>query len=86
MGQKFSKKWVKFQSKKTIMQLKDFLKENDVENKQQPSLSEMMKRFKSVIEKFELGKKFNREDKEKVVTLKEMIAFFIQKAEDNKNI
>ena len=70
------------------MKVKDLLKENENDevkpSKPIPSLSEEMKKFYSVIEKWERTGKIDRSDRPKIETLKDFISNYVKSEEDKK--
>ena len=70
------------------MKVRDLLKENENDevkpSKPIPSLSDEMKKFYSVIERWERTGKIHREDKIKIETMKDFISNYVKSEEDKK--
>ena len=68
------------------MKLKYFLESEDTNNPPKQKLSEIMKDFKSVIERYERDGEIHRDDRAKIETLKDMISHMVkvqQRREEN---
>lgn len=64
------------------MTLRSLLESEDITKKKK--LSEIMKNFKSIIERYEINGEVHKDDQSKMETLKDMISHMI-KVEENRN-
>jgi len=64
------------------MNLRDLIESEEITQKKK--LSEIMKNFKSIIERYEINGEVHKDDQSKMETLKDMISHMI-KQEDKRN-